>query len=423
MSTVAICAAGLGKRYRLGRRREAYGTLRESLVTAASLPLRAIRQWRRPPPESLASASVWALRDVTLEVAQGEVVGIIGRNGAGKSTLLKILARITEPTEGSADIVGRIGSLLEVGTGFHPELTGRENVFLNGSILGMRRAEISRQFDAIVAFAGVEPFIDTPVKHYSSGMHLRLGFAVAAHLQTEILLVDEVLAVGDAEFQRRCLGKMNEVRHQGRTVVFVSHNLGAVSQLCQRGVLLQHGTVACVDTAQRAVQTYLSSVTESAGHVACFEANLDAPMQVLGIHPVGADGRPAGRFDVADEIRLRVQYVVRRALKGTNLALLLHREGTDVLTSFDTDPAPELLEWRCAGEHEYDVVLPRRLLKAGLYTVSIGCGFVNRQSIELRRDAIAFRIEALSEDTTSRGYSEDRPGLLLGPLEWKAEGA
>ncbi len=240
MSELAVRVEGLGKEYRLGAERERYSTLRDQLHKLASAPFRALlgrgeRSEQNPP--------FWALKDVSFEVRPGEVVGIIGRNGAGKSTLLKILSRITEPTEGEVDISGRVGSLLEVGTGFHPELTGQENVYLNGAILGMRRAEIARKFDEIVAFAEVEKFIDTPVKHYSSGMYMRLAFAVAAHLEPEILIVDEVLAVGDTQFQKRCLGKMGDVAKGGRTVVIVSHQLGMIETLCKNAIYLVQGRV------------------------------------------------------------------------------------------------------------------------------------------------------------------------------------
>jgi lipopolysaccharide transport system ATP-binding protein len=235
MTDLAISVNGLGKQYRVGSGPR-YGTLRDALASLGRLPGRLVRG--NGTPERF-----WALKDVSFEVKRGEVVGIIGRNGAGKSTLLKILSRITEPTEGEADIFGRVGSLLEVGTGFHPELTGRENIFLNGAILGMRRTEILRKFDEIVAFAEVEKFIDTPVKHFSSGMYMRLAFAVAAHLEPEILVVDEVLAVGDAQFQKRCLGKMGEVAKGGRTVLLVSHNMGAISLLCSSVLVLDRGRV------------------------------------------------------------------------------------------------------------------------------------------------------------------------------------
>ncbi len=261
MSDNAITVVGMGKRYRIGAQEEAYKTLKEKIGETASVPFRAMKSLVGPNGHQSRrhrrkSETFWALKDVSFEVKPGEVVGIIGRNGAGKSTLLKILSRITEPTEGYADINGRIGSLLEVGTGFHPELTGRENIFLNGSILGIKRAEIARKFDDIVGFAEVEKFIDTPVKHYSSGMYVRLAFAVAAHMETEILMVDEVLAVGDALFQKRCLGKMSDVARDGRTVLFVSHNMAAINSLCQRGVLLSEGRVCSIGPMGKVTDDY-----------------------------------------------------------------------------------------------------------------------------------------------------------------------
>jgi lipopolysaccharide transport system ATP-binding protein len=257
MATVAIESTALSKSYRLGTGRRGYTTLRESLTDAAS------RRFRRDP-DKRGLDTLWALRDVSLSIAEGEIVGLIGHNGAGKSTLLKILSRITDPTTGWVDVTGRVGSLLEVGTGFHPELTGRENIYLNGAILGMRRAEIDRQFDAIVDFAELDRFLDTPVKRYSSGMSVRLAFAVAAHLEPEILLVDEVLAVGDAAFQRKSLGKMGEVAGQGRTVVFVSHNLGIIQALCQRAVLLEHGAVVVDAPVAETVASYLRRLERAA---------------------------------------------------------------------------------------------------------------------------------------------------------------
>jgi homopolymeric O-antigen transport system ATP-binding protein len=251
-----IRVEGISKKYRLGARRVGQMSLRETIANAARAPFAALR--RRDVGER-DDATLWALRDVSFEVQPGEVVGIIGRNGAGKSTLLKILSRITRPTAGCVELYGRASSLLEVGTGFHPELTGRENVFLNGAILGMKRAEILRRFDEIVAFSEVERFIDTPVKHYSSGMYMRLAFAVAAHLEPEILIVDEVLAVGDVQFQKKCLGKMGSVAKEGRTVLFVSHNMAAVSNLCRRGVVLEQGRVAYAGTQTEAVARYLTS--------------------------------------------------------------------------------------------------------------------------------------------------------------------
>lgn len=272
MAEDAIRARGLGKRYRLGQR-QPYKSLRETLVRVATSPLRVLRH--EP------AATIWALRDVSFEVEQGEVIGVIGRNGAGKSTLLRILARITEPTQGRAEIRGRIASLLEVGTGFHPELTGRENTFLSGAVLGMRKAEIVACFDEIVAFAEIEQFIDTPVKWYSSGMYLRLAFAVAAHLQPEILLVDEVLAVGDAAFQRKCLGRMGEVAQGGRTVLFVSHNMAAVRTLCTRGLVLEAGQLTMEGEANSCVDHYLSTL-ETNPHTGHDVASMPRPHDHYG---------------------------------------------------------------------------------------------------------------------------------------------
>ncbi len=259
---IAIKAEGLGKQYRLGQR-DAYGSLRESIVRSAAAPFGWLRRLANNGSPAPRPASIWALRDVSFDVEEGEIVGIIGRNGSGKSTLLKILSRITEPTCGKAEVRGRVASLLEVGTGFHPELTGRDNVFLNGAILGMRRAEMSRKFDEIVEFAEVQAFIDTPVKHYSSGMALRLAFAVAAHLEPEVLLIDEVLAVGDAAFQKKCLGKMGDVARAGRTVIFVSHDLTAVQVLCQRAIRLGQGRIQGMGPVNTEIAAYLGETRMS----------------------------------------------------------------------------------------------------------------------------------------------------------------
>jgi lipopolysaccharide transport system ATP-binding protein len=258
MSDIAVRVENLSKSYRIGAKQEAYKTLRDTVTDALISPFRKAQNiFAGRSAGANISEEIWALKDLSFEIKHGEVVGIIGRNGAGKSTLLKILSRITEPSLGYADIYGRVGALLEVGTGFHPELTGRENIYLNGSILGMGRKEINRKFDEIVDFAGVEKFIDTPVKHYSSGMGLRLGFAVAAHLEPDILIVDEVLAVGDVEFQKKCLGKMNDVASEGRTVLFVSHNMSAVSELCNTGIMLNNGKIAYSGEIEDVIANYI----------------------------------------------------------------------------------------------------------------------------------------------------------------------
>ena len=307
MSDIAVRVQNLSKEFRIGLRAERYKTLRDSIASIATAPFRLLRHRKRAEGDDL----LLALDDVSFEIRSGEVVGIIGRNGAGKSTLLKILSRITEPTRGFAEIHGRVGSLLEVGTGFHPELTGRENIYLNGAILGMRRAEIERKFDEIVAFSEVEQFIDTPVKRYSSGMYLRLAFAVAAHLEPEILLVDEVLAVGDADFQKKCLGKMGDVAQEGRTVIFVSHNMPAVQALCTRAILLRHGAVAVDGGTGDVLREYLGHLLATAAQA--FSADNpdrrgDGTIRLTGARVLDADGRPVERLVAGTPMTLEFSY-------------------------------------------------------------------------------------------------------------------
>jgi lipopolysaccharide transport system ATP-binding protein len=332
MGELAIRVAGLGKQYRLGAQRERYSTLRDQVRKWASAPLRTLllrakRGEKRPP--------FWALKGVSFEVNRGEVVGVIGRNGAGKSTLLKVLSRITEPTEGEADIYGRVGSLLEVGTGFHPELTGRENVYLNGAILGMRRGEIARKFDEIVSFAEVEKFIDTPVKHYSSGMYTRLAFAVAAHLEPEILVVDEVLAVGDAAFQKKCLGKMGDVAKGGRTVLFVSHNMAAIRSLCQRCILLNGGRVSHDVPAVDGVRAYMDEMTNegSLASVVSIRRPAGVPLWVETIRVRGG-GEEAAAISLGDELAFEVDFEADPPTRSPRLGFIVaDSSGTQVMNS------------------------------------------------------------------------------------------
>lgn len=288
MGDIAIRVEDLGKQYRIGGPRKSYRTIREVLVEAVQTPFRRLVSVMRGQSSVLTQETIWALKDVSFDVGHGEVVGVIGRNGAGKSTLLKILSRITDPTEGCVKLNGRVGSLLEVGTGFHPELTGRENVYLNGAILGMKRTEVDRKFDEIVAFSEIEKFIDTPVKHYSSGMRVRLAFSVAAHLEPEILLIDEVLSVGDAAFQKKCLGRMDAVAQGGRTVLFVSHDMAAVQSLCTRVLLISEGRFAADGKPMSIIQQYLSQVQTQNG---VFD---------LTEHPHGGKGVLLDRFSVMD---------------------------------------------------------------------------------------------------------------------------
>lgn len=349
MTRTAVRTEGLGKRYRIGAPRLRHHTLREAIMSAAAAPLRNFGRLRalKALDEGPTPDIIWALRDVSLEIREGEVVGIIGRNGAGKSTLLKVLSRITEPTSGFADIYGRVGSLLEIGTGFHQELTGRDNIYLSGSILGMDRGYIDRRFDEIVDFAGIGPFLDTPVKRYSSGMYLRLAFAVAAHLEPDVLIVDEVLAVGDAEFQQKCMGRMGEVAREGRTVLFVSHNLGAVQRLCTRTVLLQGGRLVADGDTVESVRRYLASGGAEAPPVRWFDLSsaprLGSPrpgssaarlvaVQYRGPDPA-VDFRPCPGAPLEITVRIHSSTLIPRARIGF---LLGDHFGTTLISGSNT---------------------------------------------------------------------------------------
>jgi lipopolysaccharide transport system ATP-binding protein len=307
MDEIALRVEELGKQYRIGTKRAGYKTLRDTLTDKLRAPWAAGR--RRAEPEAVESTAFWALKAISFEVRRGEVIGVIGRNGAGKSTLLKVLSRITEPTAGQVELHGRVGSLLEVGTGFHPELTGRENVYLNGAILGMRQAEIERKFDQIVAFAEVEKFIETPVKHYSSGMYLRLAFAVAAHLEPEILLVDEVLAVGDAAFQRKCLGKMNDVAQQGRTVLLVSHDMTAITHLATRCLWLDAGQVALLAEPEEVVREYTRKQQDGATDLALRKDRKgDGVIRLQAISFLDTHGTVVNSIGSGEPMTIAVQY-------------------------------------------------------------------------------------------------------------------
>ncbi len=373
MSDVAIRVENLSKLYRIGRKQERYKTLRDTLVDVAAAPFRRIRSaFRRADSMADPEATVWALRNVTFTVQKGEVVGIIGRNGAGKSTLLKILSRITEPTAGRAETHGRVGSLLEVGTGFHSELTGRENVYLNGAILGMRRAETDRNFDAIVEFAEVEKFIDTPIKHYSSGMHLRLAFAVAAHLQPEILLVDEVLAVGDAAFQNKCLGKMGEVAHEGRTVLFVSHNMAAVRSLCNTGIVLANGRLTQTGDVSKSIEAYFTALgaLQSAGSAAS-EGGEDHSR----FGPVVLYGGQGNSVLQSEALEISTSLAIREGESGFSLYCILEdMRGRNILVLRQESVGLELKDLT-VGDYTIRLNLPPLWLNPGLYSLQFKVSF------------------------------------------------
>jgi lipopolysaccharide transport system ATP-binding protein len=413
MSEIAINCEGVGKRYRIGQR-ERYGTLREVLTNTMTLPWQRLR---KDTNGANAKHLFWALRDVSFGVRRGEVVGIIGRNGAGKSTLLKVLSRITKPTTGSIELHGRVGSLLEVGTGFHPELSGRENIFLNGAVLGMKQAEIKRKFDEIVAFADVEQFIDTPVKRYSSGMYVRLAFGVAAHLEPEILIVDEVLAVGDAQFQRKCLGKMNDVAKQGRTVLFVSHNMAAVRSLCNRALILNAGRLVLDTDTESAVREYLTDEFMMDSQVVWDGEDAPATPEIrfLRAYILDDEGHPASSIDCRKGFSICVEYEVLKTVSGLRIGFSMRNsEGVEMCGSNDPDAWQEPA--RASGRYISRCDFPGYVLNAGRYSVFFGADApLNSQLHLMTPYCLSFSVE----DVEGHGpFKERLPGVIRPRLHW-----
>lgn len=423
-SQYAIRADGLGKQFKLGSLKRGYFTLREAIMNVVNAPLKPFMGNRKRKGDvSVPEEWFWALRNVSFEVKQGEVLGVIGKNGAGKSTLLKILSRITEPTEGRAVIHGRVGSLLEVGTGFHAELTGRENVFLNGAILGMKQAEIRKKFDEIVAFAEVERFIDTPVKHFSSGMYLRLAFAVAAHLEPEILIVDEVLAVGDLAFQRKCMGKMSEVAGQGRTVLFVSHNMAAMLRLCKTGLLLKKGEPAAQGDIQSVVQTYLQEGVELAGENRFDPARLTHPraQEVLftAVRARDCRGAISAQVNLSEGITLEMDYVVKTPIRSVQVSFSLYNsEGTCVLTSTDLDADLARYDRMAeAGHFTAGCRIPPEYLRPGRYYVELYAGIPNIRRLDSMPRCLDF--DVIDDGSIEGVLGQPRSGVIAPRLAWE----
>jgi lipopolysaccharide transport system ATP-binding protein len=371
MSDVAIKVKGLGKRYRIGTGpAEPYGNLRESLMRALASPLRRLRGMGR---DESAASEFWALKDISFEVKHGEAVGIIGRNGAGKSTMLKVLSRITEPTTGHALVHGRVGSLLEVGTGFHPELTGRENIYLNGAVMGMSRADVKRRFDEIVDFSGVEKLLDTPVKRYSSGMYMRLAFAVAAHLEPEVLVVDEVLAVGDAEFQNKCLGKMNEVTKQGRTVLFVSHSMGAIQNFCDRCILLDRGTLVTFDATNDVVELYsqLRSKVSIRQHL----RRGNGKIMFDDFYVSDLTGAPRNEFFMGDALRVNFTLIFNQKANPAQVAINVHNQLDELYAHIINQDGRFTIAAHQAGERiKVTVDIPNVYFTPNQYLLSLWVG-------------------------------------------------
>jgi lipopolysaccharide transport system ATP-binding protein len=416
----SIVVENLGKQYTIGEQQSPYGTLRESMMRSLSAVPRLLRRRSEEP-----GRSIWALREVGFEVKPGEVVGLIGRNGAGKSTLLKVLSRITEPTEGRVELRGRVASLLEVGTGFHHELTGRENIFLNGSIMGMTRKEIVRRFDEIVAFAGIERFLDTPIKHYSSGMYGRLGFSLAAHLEAELLLVDEVLAVGDQDFQKKCLGKMEALGRQGRTVIFVSHNMPMILRLCERALLLDGGHLTADGAARDVANHYLRTGTGSLA-----ERTWDTPESAPGdeyvrleaVRVVDENGELAETLDIRRPAFVEVAYRnVKQLQRPTVTVSFVNEDGLVLFASNDSVNREWWNTTRLTGLVRSRCRIPGNFLAEGrVFVAAAVCSYDPYILHASEDDAVTFQIEDRTEGDGARGIYPGRwPGVVRPMLDWQ----
>lgn len=401
MSDAVIQVEHLSKRYRLGQT----PTLRERLASLGGF----IQNGNSRPSQS--DNDLWALRDVSFQVNTGEVLGLIGRNGSGKSTLLKILSRITAPTGGTAKIHGHVGSLLEVGTGFHPELSGRENIYLNGAILGMRRKEITKHFEEIVEFADVHKFLDTPIKRYSSGMHVRLAFAVAAHLKPKILFIDEVLAVGDSAFQQKCLGKMTDVAQQGKTIVFVSHNMSAISRLCQKTVWLEAGQVKQIGPTIDVVQSYLTANIRGVASVQ-FPVDPDKEGQITEIDVLDSNFEPNGQILAGLPFTIRMKYRLSRTCKHYRAGITISlSDGLEIYNSSSSDTNGVLLTSK-PGEYTSYLTIPPALLNTGRYLVSCSIGQPSVRTIDYHQNVVGFDVVGSSRD-------EQWAGIIGLTLPWK----
>ncbi|MBA2527429.1 MAG: ABC transporter ATP-binding protein [Pyrinomonadaceae bacterium] len=408
-----IRVENLSKRYRIGAR-QMHNSLRDTVAAMVRSPLN-----RQRNGEPVAEETIWALKDVNFEVMPGEVIGVIGRNGAGKSTLLKILSRITRPTKGRVSLNGRVGSLLEVGTGFHAELTGRENIFLNGAILGMSKQEIGRKFDEIVAFAETETFLDTPVKHYSSGMTVRLAFAVAAHLEPEILIVDEVLAVGDALFQKKCLGKMNEISRAGRTVLFVSHDISAVNALCERAILLHEGSIAMSGATREVSAYYMDHANKLYSPITWIKfpegKSNEIELTAVTVTQLGAQ---TNMIDCRESFTVTVEYENKKAVRNSRFFLLVRNEkGEPLFTSSDYDLLNDEEIDRKAGKFVSRISLPGGLFKAGSYYGTVGADIKYERIIFAENDIFHFDVFESGDDT--HAVRHQRVGIIAPLLPWE----
>jgi lipopolysaccharide transport system ATP-binding protein len=427
VSKSIIQAENLGKKYLIRHQRiEGYASLRDSLMHwGQSLGRFFVRRLQGGPPGLPAREEFWALKDVSFEIPDGDAVGIIGRNGAGKSTLLKVLSRITAPTQGRVRIGGRVASLLEVGTGFHPELTGRENVFLNGAILGMTKKEIARKFDEIVAFAEVEKFLDTPVKHYSSGMYMRLAFAVAAHLEPEILIVDEVLAVGDAAFQDKCLGKMESVTRGGRTVLFVSHNMAAVQRLCKTAILLEGGQIRMQSSSQQVVAHYLASMSEREGEKVWKPEAIpaDAPFRPLALRLRNRAGQVVNQVLSREPFVAELEYELTAPCQGMRVAFFIYGgQGEFLFMTKDLDDPEKYKAYftRQPGRYRTRCHFPENLFNEGRFFLGVDAGIPGIGRLFQEEHALTFRVDIVG-GVGSHWPPQDCSGFIRPLLAWDIE--
>ncbi len=415
MTQPIIEIKNIGKKYNITHERGKYISLRDIIMNVLKSPFTFLKSKAKQAVGLAIKEEFWALKDINLAVKPGEVVGIIGANGAGKSTLLKILSQITPPTTGEIKIRGRVGSLLEVGTGFHPELSGRENIFLNGAILGMSQKEIAEKFDKIVEFAGIEKFLDTVVKHYSSGMYVRLAFSVAAHMNHDILIIDEVLAVGDAEFQKKCLGKMGEItKNEGRTILFVSHNMGAIQSLCSRCVLLENGRVIKTGKTGEVIGYYISGKTNKS------EIMLSPKNDEAGVCRIwleDTDGNKISGIEMGENIILNIEYIIKKAVSVMDVDFLLSKDGLPILQSFDIDAKEEFRYNRKPGDYHAQVTVPTEMFKEGNYVIEIWMG--TDRNISDPNASVRFEISNTKIDVTNKSYHPERAGIIYSNLNWK----
>ena len=410
-----VTVENIGKQYKIFSEVNRYMTLRDKIVEAVKSPIKTLLH-------PTGSETFWALRDISFDVDRGMVLGIIGKNGAGKSTLLKILSRVVEPTEGWAEIRGRVGSLLEVGTGFHPELTGRENIYLNGAILGMKRADIDRKFDEIVAFSEIEQFLDTPVKRYSSGMYMRLAFSVSAHLEPEILIVDEVLAVGDAEFQKKCLGKMSDVAGGGRTVLFVSHNMSAVLRLTQECIILEHGKMIKRAPSQEAVDYYLSNDYEQGGERRwrADEIPSSTPFRPIALRVRNAQSVVTDSLRSVDPVTVEFEYELDSTIPGLRTGIYLATtRGEFVFTSFDTDEVSRFDQYtdRKSGHYISRCTIPANMLNEGRYVLGVNASVFKVKSYFSDQNAVILNVNV--SGAPGMQWGESRQGVVRPALDWE----